>query len=186
MTVVNEDGLVGTIIEVMPTSCKVMAIIDRVSAISVVVESTRDQGMLHGSGDPMGEEPTCSIFYFPKEAGVVPGDKVVSSDFDSKSLKGIPVGTIATVSRDQDKTATLIPYVDFAHLENVLIITKDKSALPNGSPAPGATLLPGGTAEPGSEPDGKGQSAPPEGDAKASPSPTPAGDQAGDKGGEGN
>lgn len=153
MPVVNESGMVGTIIEAGPTWCKVMAIIDRMSAISVVVELSRDQGMAHGSGDPQGSDPACTIEHLTSQAEVVPGDKVVTSDFDGYTIKGIPVGTISEVSRGQEKVATLIPYVDFAHLENVLIIRKEKKAGDSGagtqqsaSPAGTATAeTPGGT-----------------------------------------
>lgn len=188
MTVVNQQGLVGTVIKVGPTWCQVMAIIDRTSAVSVVVERSRDQGMLHGSGDPQAETPICEVHYLPKEAEVVPGDKVVTSDFDSISLKGIPVGTIAEVGRGGDRIITVIPYVDFAHLENVLIIRKEKP-LPAATPTASPESEPGGTKPPEGEPGG---TKPPEsgetGEGKTA-APTAGDSQQGepdDKGGEGN
>lgn len=180
MTVVNEFGLVGTVIEVGLNWCKVMTIIDRSSAISIVVERSRDQGMLHGAGDPQGGSPICEVQYLPKEAEVVPGDKVVTSEFDSLSIKGIPVGTIAEVGRNSSESTTLIPYVDFAHLENVLIIRGEKELLPGETVSPDASPTPGSTDSATAGPDSTGQT--------ARPTATP-GTQQGEpdeKGGEGN
>ncbi len=180
MTVVNDKGMVGTIIEVLPTSCKVMAIIDRTSAISVVIESSRDQGMLHGASDPNAQTAVCEIFHLPKESEVVPGSKVVTSDFDGLTPKGIAVGTIGEVGRGANTQTTLIPYVDFAHLDYVFIIRSVKDAAATANPTAGVTAEPDGTAPPeGGEPDGT-QSV------SSTASAAPQQDDSGDKGGEGN
>ncbi len=184
MTVVNDKGMVGTIIEVYPTTCKVMAIIDRTSAISVVIESSRDQGMLHGASDPNSQTAVCEILHLPKESEVVPGSKVVTSDFDGLTIKGIPVGTIGEVGRGDNALTTLIPYVDFAHLDYVLIIRRAKDATMTANPTDGATAEPDGTALPeGGEPDGSSG-----GTQSASPAPSVGTQQSDseDKGGEGN
>ncbi len=184
MTVVNDKGLVGTVIEVTPGTCKVMAIIDRTSAISVVIENTRDQAMLHGASDPESNAALCELYYLPKESEVVPGSKVVTSDFDNISLKGIAVGTIGEVGRGGDTTATVIPYVDFAHLDYVLIIARAKEAEATASPNGEATAEPNGTATPsGGEPED------PSGGAQSTAPASSAGTQQGEpgnKGGEGN
>lgn len=142
MIVVNELGLVGRVIKTGPTWCTVMAMIDRTSSIPIVVERSRDNGMVHGAVDPQAEEPSCDIYYLPNDADVVPGDRVVTSDFDDLTIKGIPVGVITAVNRDKKQQsmarATLVPYVDFAHLENVLIIKKDVKPSATTSAAPTA------------------------------------------------
>lgn len=178
MMVVNELGLVGTVIEVFPRSCKVMAIIDRSSAISVVVERSRDNGMAHGSGDPQSGSPTCSVWYLTANSEVVPGDKVVTADFDTITIKGIPVGEISSVPRDRTKETVveLLPYVDFAHVENVLIVKREKAPEAGETAEPGSTAEPDGTASPGgtASPDGttppeSGQTADPEAGQTTSP-----------------
>ena len=124
MNVVNEHGLVGRVIETGPKWCKVLTIIDRQSAVSAVLERSRDNGMVKGTGDPQSAQPKCGIYYLPFDSVVVPGDKVITSDLGGVFLKGILIGSVTEVSRDQNlqRFAVLSPAVDFAHIENVLII----------------------------------------------------------------
>jgi len=125
MTVVNELGLVGRVIEVGHKWCKVMAVIDRQSYVSAVIERSRDSGMVQGSGDPQGKKPLCDILFLQPDSEIVPGDKVLTSDLAGIFPKGITIGIVTTVSRDNklQRIARLAPSVDFAHIENVLIIT---------------------------------------------------------------
>jgi rod shape-determining protein MreC len=125
MTVVNEDGLVGTIIEVGHRWCKVQAVIDRQSAVPGIVERTRDPGIVHGCGDPQSSQPICDIAHLPTDAALEQGDIMLSSDLGGVYPKGLTIGTVIYVGRDEkmERTAQLVPAVDFAHLENVLIIT---------------------------------------------------------------
>jgi rod shape-determining protein MreC len=122
MNVVNEAGLVGRVVETGPTWCKVMTIIDRQSAVSAVMDRSRDFGIVKGSGDPQAGEPKCSIEYLQNNADMIPGDEVSTSDLGGFFFKGILIGTVTEVSRDKNSLAVLSPAVDFARLENVLII----------------------------------------------------------------
>ena len=162
--VVNEDGLVGRVVSVGPTWCKVMGVIDRQSAVPAVVERSRDNCTVKGSGDPEGTAPDCGINYLPYDSEIVPGDKVLTTDLGGVFPKGLLIGTVTEVSREQPRYATLLPAVDFARLEDVLIIkggknipTEDEikayeskaadtaSATPSASPSPSPS--PTGTAK---------------------------------------
>jgi rod shape-determining protein MreC len=125
--VVNELGLVGRVYEVGHNWCKVKAIIDRQSAVPAFVQRSMDSCMVHGSSDPQQAKIACDIYWLPLTSDVVPGDKVVTSDLAGVYPKGLMIGTVVEV--DQDKTpdsfAKLSPAVDFAHIENVLIITNN-------------------------------------------------------------
>lgn len=167
MNVVNEDGLVGRVVEVGHNWCKVMSVIDPQSAVSAIIERSRDFGMVCGSGDPNGSEPTCGINYLPMDADVVPGDKVITSELGGIFYKGIVIGTVGSVSKDENNNlyAELDPAVDFSHLENVLILTSDQkiptasdiaaeeSQMANASASPTPTPTATGPAEsPDAEP----------------------------------
>lgn len=127
-TVVNEYGLIGKVVDVGGKWCKVMAIIDRQSSVSVIIERTRDNGIVNGSGDPQGAKPVCSIEFLPGNSAIAPGDRVLTTDLGNIFPKGIAVGIVSEVSRDQklQNYAVMIPTVDFAHIENVLIIKTQK------------------------------------------------------------
>jgi rod shape-determining protein MreC len=152
MNVVNELGLVGRVVEVGPAWCKVMTVIDRQSNVSAIVELSRDNCIVKGPGDPQVKEPACDLIDLPVDAETVPGDKVVTSDVGNVFMKGILIGTVTKVSRDQlQNSASLTPAVDFAHLEDVLIITKEQPVStepPAETTSPDDTVSPDGTASP--------------------------------------
>ena len=122
--VVNEDGLVGRVIEVYPNSSKVLSIIDPQSAVPVVAQRSRDNGIAGGGIDPYADEPEIRMSYLQNDADLVPGDIVVSSSLMGIFPMGIVVGEVKEVVREDssEKYAIITPSVDFAHLENLLII----------------------------------------------------------------
>jgi len=122
--VVNEDGLVGRIIEVYPNSSKVLSIVDPQSAVPVVAQRSRDNGIAGGGIDPYTNEPEIRMSYLQNDADLVPGDTVVSSSLMGIFPMGIVVGEVKEVVREDssEKYAIVTPSVDFAHLENLLVI----------------------------------------------------------------
>ena len=66
-----------------------------------------------------------SILTFPRiDADVRPGDRVVTSGLGTVFPKGLPLGTVASVSTDKTrsvKTATVRPAADFDHLEEAFL-----------------------------------------------------------------
>lgn len=123
--VVNDDGLVGRIIEVYPNTSKVLTIIDVQSAVPVVAERSRDNGIAGGGIDPYTNVPEIRMSYLLNDADLVPGDTIISSSLMGIFPKGIIVGEVTEVVREDssEKYAIVTPSVDFAHLENILIIT---------------------------------------------------------------
>ena len=60
-------------------------------------------------------------------AEVSAGDMVVTSQISDKFLPGILIGYVKSVSKDS--TGTLIPVVDFKHINEVLVIKQLKESL---------------------------------------------------------
>ena len=129
MAVVNADGLIGRVSDVGGNWSQVTAIIDSRSAISTIVERTRDHGIVRGSVQAGG---SCNMNYLPVESDAVPGDTVVTSGLDGIFPKGIKVGQVLEVSLDENqlqKNAAVEPAVDFGHIEEVLVlITQDSGS----------------------------------------------------------
>lgn len=127
MAVINGLGLVGRVSSVSANTCKVMAIIDATSDVSVMVERTRDYGFARGTLSAGGGE-TMELYYLPMGSDLVPGDAIVTSGIDGVFPKGVPVGSVLEVSRAsgemEDKDALVRPAVDFLRLEEVIILTK--------------------------------------------------------------
>ena len=125
MSVVCADGLVGRIIEVGANWSKVTAIIDASSEVSVMVERTRDIGVVRGAFST-ADDNQLELYYLPSGFDLVPGDRIVTSGMRSIFPKSIVVGTVAEVTRRSaegtQSNAIIEPAVDFGHLEEVLVL----------------------------------------------------------------
>ncbi|HWR18347.1 MAG TPA: rod shape-determining protein MreC [Clostridia bacterium] len=125
MPVIGAAGLVGRVTEVGATWSKVTAIIDTRSYASVMVERTRDNGMVRGllSGD--GSE-LLELYFLPAGSDLVPGDVIMTNSIGGIFPKGVMVGTVIEVSRQSTDAeagnAILEPAVDFKHLEEVMVL----------------------------------------------------------------
>lgn len=124
MTVVSDKGLVGRVIEAGSNWSKVMSLIDSRSSVSGIIERTRDNGIVRGTSTLETQTGFCKMIYLPLETDLIPGDKVFTSGLGGIFPKGILIGEVKEVSRQENelqKYATIIPGVDFQHLEEVLV-----------------------------------------------------------------
>ena len=125
MSVVCADGLVGRIIEEGANWSKVTAIIDASSEVSVMVERTRDIGVVRGAFST-ADDNQLELYYLPSGFDLVPGDRIVTSGMSSIFPKSIVVGTVSEVTRRSaegtQSNAIIEPAVDFGHLEEVLVL----------------------------------------------------------------
>lgn len=126
MPVVNGSGLVGRVTDVGATWSKVMAVLDAEFSVSVMVERTRDNGMLRGLLTSGGDINNLELYYLPSGSDLLPGDKIVTSGLGELFPKGILVGTVSEVSRVSDsseRNAIVEPAVDFSRIEEVMVVT---------------------------------------------------------------
>lgn len=125
MPVVCAEGLVGRVIEVGANWSKVTSIIDPSSEVSVMVERTRDIGVVRGSFSATSDNQL-ELYFLPSGFDLVPGDKIVTSGMSSIFPKTITVGTVSEVTRrsaeGSQSNAIIEPAVDFGHLEEVLVL----------------------------------------------------------------
>ena len=145
MSVVNEHGLVGRIIEVGPNYAKVVCIIDSRNAVSVVVQRSRDDGILKGAVDPNQGDPLCKLLYLPYDTDLVPGDLIVTSNLGGTYPKGIVVGTVLEVGNQGasvNQYAMVKPAVNFSGIEDVLVITGENGTAETPSTEPTTTPTP--------------------------------------------
>jgi len=126
--VLTSDGLVGRVTEVAARYSKVCSIIDTSSAVSVMVQRTRDNGMVRGLLNT-ADDNQLELYYLPTGSDLVPGDVIVTNGLGGIFPKGLIIGMVTEVSSgdDADRNAIVKPAVDFSHLEEVLIITGEAS-----------------------------------------------------------
>ncbi len=118
MAVVVEDGVLGRIIEVGPTSSFVQLLTDRNCRISGLVQRSREQGIIRYQGDEL-------FMQLPLQADVRLGDRVVTSGLGETYPSGLKVGRISQItlgSRNLFKQVSITPAVELNRLEEVFVI----------------------------------------------------------------
>jgi rod shape-determining protein MreC len=139
MAVITPDGIVGKVKEVFPLSSQVLLINDHDSGVGVILENSRLQGILKGTGQ--GELQVIDIMSDEK---VDAGEHVITSGGDRIFPKGLSVGTVISASPDRDSDDPFLsikvkPSSDLRRLEEVLVITKMAEETP--AVATGSTSL---------------------------------------------
>jgi rod shape-determining protein MreC len=128
MPVMSGEGLVGRVVQVYPTSSKVMLIIDPDSAVAARLSASGERGVLVGQR----EEPL-RFDFVDLETEVQPGETVETSGYQLQSgleglfPPGIPIGVVDRVEPDEANfTAGVVvrPNVDFSRLDFVLLVTE--------------------------------------------------------------
>ena len=119
--VIVPEGLVGRVVDVRPGSAIVQVLTDPASTIGGHVVRTRTPGIVEG--DPRG---TIRFKYLAREgAGIQVDDVIVTSGVGGLFPRGIPVGRVRAID-DRGSAlfhyALLSPTVDFARLEEVLLL----------------------------------------------------------------
>ena len=175
MPVCNSAGVIGQIIEVSANTSTVRLITDENSGVSAMVQSTRAQGILQGQPDG-----TLRLEYVTTDADVQEGDIIVTSGIGGVYPKGLPLGTVSTVVREENATYYTITVTpassDTENNEEVLVITSltsDQQAsdeeVSQANDAPQGTTRTSGSGSSGST-DNSGSSSGGDGDGSGSSS----------------
>jgi rod shape-determining protein MreC len=119
MAVIAAEGVVGRIVVPSPRAAKVQLLIDRNAAAGALVERSRAQGVVKGSGDDR-----LRLEFVSEAADVATGDLVVTSGIEGIFPKGFTIGRVEAVEKAGPayKRITVKPAVDFSALEEVLVV----------------------------------------------------------------
>ena len=133
MNVIAQGGLVGIVTDVGPNYAKVRSVIDDANSISAMDVTTSELLIVSGNLQMMNRDQMIefSDLKITQDAEVqaAKGDKIATSAISDRYLKGIPIGYIEDIQTDSGKltqSGTILPIVDFAHLEHVLVIKQTK------------------------------------------------------------
>ena len=126
MAVIGPAGLVGRVVTPTAHASKVQLLIDRNAAAGALVERSRAQGIVVGSGVDV-----LRMDFVPATADVKAGDTVVTSGVDGIYPKGFVIGTVQQVENGNGiyKAIRVRPSVEFNRLEEVLVV---KTPAPGG------------------------------------------------------
>ena len=122
--VISPAGLIGRVVEVRPGSAIVQVLTDPASTVGAHVVRTRTSGIVEG--DPRG---TMRFKYMARDgSGITAGDLIVTSGQGGLFPRGIPIGRVTAID-DRGSAlfhyAMLAPTVEFARVEEVLLLTGD-------------------------------------------------------------
>ena len=125
MPVVTVEGVVGQVLTSSPNYSKVLLATDPNSAIDVITQQTRVQGIVKGLG-----RDAFALHYVLKSAAVEKGDFIITSGLGGVFPKGLMVGTVSEIRkspRGMFQDIEIQPAVDFTQLEHLIIIMKKYS-----------------------------------------------------------
>jgi rod shape-determining protein MreC len=149
-TVLNGQGLVGTVTAVNAQTCSVLLAIDATSVVGVTLASSGQIGWVSGPGKTRSGTGLLRLQVLDENAVLSAGQQLVTSAsiHDRPYVPGVPVGVISKVeNRGGSLTALALvqPYVDFTSLGVVGIVVTPPSHNPRFSvlpPAPHAKPVP--------------------------------------------
>jgi len=120
MAVVTPMGVVGKVVTVTRRTAKVLLLTDPNSGIDVLVQRTRSRGIVSGS-----LESGTVLKYMKRSEDVQEGDRLVTSGLDNVFPKGLLVGTVIKVRKQNlglFQSVEVWPAVQAARVEEVLVV----------------------------------------------------------------
>lgn len=120
-TVIDENGILGQIINVYPNTSRLLLITDKQQSVAVTVKRTGQRAIVTGLGTPT----QLSLDYIFKASDVRVGDELVSSGLGGRIPAGYRVGRVAYINQEQTDnfvSITVDPAANFIDNAYVLIM----------------------------------------------------------------
>jgi len=122
--VISPSGLIGRVVDVRAGASIVQVLTDPTSTVGAHVLRTRTPGIVEG--DPRG---TLRFKFMARDgASIQSGDLLVTAGQGGLFPRGIPIGTVRSIDNRGAALfhyAELTPAVDFARVDEVLLVTGD-------------------------------------------------------------
>ncbi len=118
--ILDAHGVIGRVVELGATTCLVLLLTDPESRVAGLVERSRETGLLIGRG-----QGTSEFVYLDAEADIQEGDRIVTAGLGGPFPKGLLLGTVARVSRDElsgTAWALVKPAAQLGRIEDVLCL----------------------------------------------------------------
>lgn len=120
-TVIDEAGILGQVINVYPSTSRVLLISDEQQSVAVTIKRTGQRAIVSGRGNPQ----YLSLDYIFKAADVRIGDELISSGLGGRIPAGFPVGRVAKIDTEQSGGSAKImvkPAANFINTSYVLLL----------------------------------------------------------------
>ncbi len=122
----GNQGLVGKVVQVGTFTSQIMPIYNINNMVSARIQNSRDLGLVNGLGS---QDQPLLMQYIRKSVvdELSFGDIVVTSGENDNYMRDIAIGTISkitTLDYNSSLNIELIPVIDFARLENVVVVNQ--------------------------------------------------------------
>jgi rod shape-determining protein MreC len=126
-TVLNGDGLVGTVVSTTPTTATVQLVTDAGTTVGVRMAGSGQIGALTGSSGALSGSAPLKLTLFSANAALKAGQQLVTfgSVGGRPYVPGVPVGTVSSVTTQPGSltpTALVKPFADFTGLGVVGVV----------------------------------------------------------------
>ena len=122
----GNQGLVGKVVQVGTFTSQIMPIYNINNIVSARIQNSRDLGLVNGLGS---QDQPLLMQYIRKSVvdELSYGDIVVTSGENDNYMRDIAIGTISkitTLDYNSSLNIELVPIIDFARLENVVVVNQ--------------------------------------------------------------
>lgn len=125
-SVLDDNGIVGQVMQVGSTNSRVLLVSDLTHAIPVRIARNNVRMIASGSG----RLQELTIEHVPHSVDIRPGDKLVSSGLGNVFPEGYPVGVISSIVRDESRPFAHIiakPTAQLQRLKFLLLLWPDNA-----------------------------------------------------------
>ena len=124
MAVIAPAGVVGRVVLPTGRAAKVQLLTDGEAGAGALVERSRAQGVIEGTGDGL------RMVHVAGTADIKVGDVVVTSGIEGFYPKGLVIGQIQSIERSAGEYSQVVvrPAVEYASLEAVLVVLAPPAA----------------------------------------------------------
>jgi rod shape-determining protein MreC len=118
--ILDGAGVIGRVAELRPSSTLVLLLTDPETRVAALIERSRETGLLVGRG-----RGWCELIYLDVRADLQEGDRVVTAGLKGSFPKGLVLGTVVRIMRDETSgvaSAWVSPAARLGQLEEVLCL----------------------------------------------------------------
>lgn len=126
MPVITSEGIVGYVVESGSDWSKVLTFIEAGSSIGAYIERTGELCVVEGDYT-LSKEGVCRINYLTEESDIQEGDRILSSGYGSVYPRGLIIGHVTKVERNEysrSVTAYITPAADLTDISKLMVITE--------------------------------------------------------------
>jgi rod shape-determining protein MreC len=119
--VIDDQGIVGQIVSVGPTSSRALLISDNTHAIAVRAERTGVRAIVEG----LGQWDALRVMHLPHSTDIREGDRLLTSGLDGRFPEGYPVARVSKISQDVSQPFMVVyaePYALLDRIRHVLLL----------------------------------------------------------------